>query len=298
MKKFVALVLILLPIFLLVAISLAGMVLSRIVIIYVDSVAFVNEMDDEITTLNIELGEEYTLLHKIYPAKATDKKVSYNTFNPDRVSIDDDGRIKGISLGRSKITIITKDGSKTATIAVEVVPGPIESVEINYYGNVELEVEIWTPLTATIYPEGLTGIKLHWESSNTGIAEIDEKTGLLHTIAEGEVTITVTVLTEDESRSVSATCIIKVVNNRAPLYLLNGTSYTSPVNTIDLRLFFGYDELLADFEDIQFEFMEALGANASIENGILTIVGQNLYVIVKARLGVYNVECMFRWNNG
>ena len=299
MKKFVALILILLPVFLLVAISIAGVVLSRIVIIYVDSVAFVNEAGEEIATLSIELGEEHTLMHRIYPVQATNKKVSYNSSKSDNVSVDN-GEIKGLKLGRSIITIITEDGKKTTAITIEVVPGPIASVEINYYDNVEFQKDFSTPLAVIVKPDGLVGVRLYWESSDTGIATVDSN-GFLTTIAVGEVTITVTVKTEDETRSVSAERIIKVIDTRAPLYLINGSSFESPVNMVDLKLYFGYDEALATFEDIHFEVKAANSGIAELVGEVLTINQQNQPVKVTATLVLdkqYYVEMYFIWNNG
>lgn len=70
------------------------------------------------TTLTI--GQEETLQATVYPTTAINKKIKWYTSNKQIVSVDDNGKIKGISIGNATITVVTDEGSKTDSCIVTV----------------------------------------------------------------------------------------------------------------------------------------------------------------------------------
>lgn len=66
------------------------------------------------------VGASETLTYKIEPSDASNKEVTWNSSNPDAISIDN-GKIVAKKSGSSKITVTTVDGNKSATYSVKVV---------------------------------------------------------------------------------------------------------------------------------------------------------------------------------
>ncbi len=63
----------------------------------------------------IAIGETVKLTATIAPANATNKKIIWNSSNPEIASIGTDGTIEGKAAGETTVTVTTEDGSKTAT---------------------------------------------------------------------------------------------------------------------------------------------------------------------------------------
>ena len=59
----------------------------------------------------VKVGAKKTLEVNVKPAKATNKNVSFKSSDPSIVTVDKNGKIKGISAGEATITITAKDGS-------------------------------------------------------------------------------------------------------------------------------------------------------------------------------------------
>ena len=68
----------------------------------------------------IAIGETLKLTATIAPANATNKKITWNSSNPEIASVGTDGTIEGKAAGETTVTVTTEDGSKTATCKVEV----------------------------------------------------------------------------------------------------------------------------------------------------------------------------------
>ncbi len=68
----------------------------------------------------IKVGDTLNLKAVIKPSNATNQKVVWSSSNPARVSVDANGKIKGLKAGTSRITVTTEDGRKIASIIVTV----------------------------------------------------------------------------------------------------------------------------------------------------------------------------------
>ena len=71
----------------------------------------------------------YQLKYKVAPVNATNKDVIFTSSNPEVAVVDEKGLITAVGIGSADITVITKDGNKSATCKVTVVKEdtPIET---------------------------------------------------------------------------------------------------------------------------------------------------------------------------
>lgn len=68
----------------------------------------------------IKFLETATLTAEVYPANAPDQTVGWSSSNPEIVSVDAEGNIKGLQVGAATITATTHDGGFTAECVVTV----------------------------------------------------------------------------------------------------------------------------------------------------------------------------------
>ena len=77
------------------------------------------------TELTLTEGDSETLTATVKPDDATDKTISWSTSDATVASVDDNGKVTAIKAGTATITVKTKDGGKTATCKITVVPSSL-----------------------------------------------------------------------------------------------------------------------------------------------------------------------------
>ena len=144
-----------------------------------------------VSTLQIGYGGETSLDATITPSNATNKKVIWTSSNSKIVTVDSNGRIKGVNAGKATITATTQDGNKKASCVVNVSEKPILATAITittgvrtvYIGKtLQLGVK-YSPADAN------TKTKITWNSSDKSVATVNSN-GLVTGVGEGDTTIT------------------------------------------------------------------------------------------------------------
>lgn len=77
------------------------------------------------SSLTLTEGDKETLSATVLPDNATDKTIEWSTSDATIVSVDENGKITAVKAGTATITVKTKDGGKTATCKITVVPSSI-----------------------------------------------------------------------------------------------------------------------------------------------------------------------------
>ena len=72
--------------------------------------------------LKLVKGKDETLIATINPSNATNKTVVWSSNNPSIATVDQNGKVSGITEGNAQITVTTNDGAKKATCTVTVLP--------------------------------------------------------------------------------------------------------------------------------------------------------------------------------
>ena len=140
-----------------------------------------------------------TLVATITPADSTDP-ITWESSDESVVSVGEaasgttqDGKTSTVTLtarNGGEATITVTSGGKSAACTVTI-PVPAESVAINE-SDVTVDIGGTTPLTATVLPAAAANKSVKWSSDKTEVATVDEDTGVVTGVAEGEAVITAT----------------------------------------------------------------------------------------------------------
>ncbi len=127
--------------------------------------------------------------------------VEWSSSDESIVTVDAEGNVTAVEAGEAYVTATVKDedGLTAMTLVrVAVTPTGVEAPE-----TLELVTngENTKNLDAKIVPEGATGVKLAYESSDEAVATVDEN-GMVTAVADGECVITAYVVSSEEETPV------------------------------------------------------------------------------------------------
>ncbi|MEG2348328.1 MAG: Ig-like domain-containing protein [Clostridia bacterium] len=159
------------------------------------------------TSVNLQIGATEKLNATINPSNAFIKDVSWSSSDPNVASILNDGTVLAKSNGNCIITVISKDGSKTATCTITVKNKDPDSItlENNEYTilkNTKIKI------TPKILPENTENKNYSVKVDNTNIVEYQDGTFLGKSAGITKVTFT----TQAGTKSVSATITVLDAN--------------------------------------------------------------------------------------
>ena len=146
----------------------------------------------------LEAGSQLQLSAEIEPEDAANQEVDWNSGDPKKASVDENGLVTAIEEGDVTITAEAKDGSGiTGDITLKITPEPttdpkkpVTKITVTSKdGQKELTIEDTLQLLAEIEPEDATNQEVDWSSSDPKKASVDEN-GLVTAIEEGDVAIT------------------------------------------------------------------------------------------------------------
>lgn len=80
------------------------------------------------TSMSIDVGDEFQLLANVLPEDATDKRVTWDSDDESIATVDDNGLVKAVKVGKARISVYTQDGEFTkvceVTVGTTSVPDP------------------------------------------------------------------------------------------------------------------------------------------------------------------------------
>ena len=137
-------------------------------------------------------GKSVKLPAAVQPYNAVNKKVTFKSKNKKIAKVSSTGKVKGQKIGKTTITITTKDGNKKATCKVYVVKKAVKlkKLTLNQKSKVNLKKGKTLQIKPKLSPAKATGIVPKFTSGNTSVAVID-KAGTITALKAGSTTITV-----------------------------------------------------------------------------------------------------------
>lgn len=162
------------------------------------------------STNEIEVGNSLTLKYTYEPSNAIDTSVTWSTSDTKIATVDQAGKVTGVSKGKVKITCTANDSSKASAsfeiTVVEVAKTVLaQSITLDQ-SNLELGKEETSQLKAAILPDNTTNKAISWTSSNEKVAKVNEN-GKVTSVGFGNAQIKA--VTQDGSNQ-SAICKMTV----------------------------------------------------------------------------------------
>ena len=156
------------------------------------------KFDDE--KMNIMVNVTKKLSYKVLPSSSKNYKVTFENDNNTVLRVNNDGTIKGLSVGTSTVTIKV-NGTLTDTILVNVEPFVVnvDSITLKSSSNVNLSIGGTNQIRYEISPVDASDKVVKFTSSNNSVATVDEN-GLIKAVGSGNCVITVK--TSNEKKSV------------------------------------------------------------------------------------------------
>ena len=151
--------------------------------------------------LALQVGKSETLQLSLYPE---DVSVLWSSSKTSVATVSSTGKVTAVLCGEAMITVISSDGSKSATCAVTVTP-EVTGVSLNKT-SLSLSEGESEKLTATVSPSTAIYKSVSWATNNESVAKVDQ-TGKVTAVSKGTATITATA---KDGSGKSASCSVSV----------------------------------------------------------------------------------------
>ena len=161
------------------------------------------ELSIDNTTIN--KGDTKKLNVKITPEEAKGLEVAYTSSNPNVVTVDNNGNIKGISSGEAVITVKAKNSNAQAQINIKVY-SKVTGIVVDE-NDVSIQIGDSFKLKAEVEPDDADNKEISYISENTDIAIVEED-GTIIGKKEGKTKI---IISSKENPSIYKECVITVV---------------------------------------------------------------------------------------
>ena len=176
--------------------------------------------------MTLVVGESVQLSSVIYPANASDVRVTWKSSDENVVTVSETGLMTAVNSGTATVTLQSvANPSKKATIEVHVTDDTrddpvdpvdpvvsISSLEIKAdgldNGKMTLVVGESVQLSSVIYPANASDVRVTWKSSDENVVTVSE-TGLMTTVNSGTATVTLQSVANPE---IKATVEVRVAD--------------------------------------------------------------------------------------
>ena len=179
------------------------------------------------TAVTLSPGGTTQIVAIIEPADATDQTLIWTTSNAEIATVDENGNVTGVKVGKTSITLTTNDGGFTAIIDVNVSSDvvAVEGIKLNKT-SLNLNTNASETLKASITPADASNKGVTWSSSNAKVATVDANGKV---VAKSAGTATITATTKDGGHK--ATCEVKVSDVKVTGIKLSSSSLSMSIGT-------------------------------------------------------------------
>lgn len=187
-------------------------------------------------SLAIEKGGQAQLDATVYPERASDKSLSWESSDAAVATVTEAGLVSAQGCGVATVTVTALDGEHTAECVVTVV-STVSGISLSHEA-ISLKVDEQEDIVATLTPSDPTNMKILWSSTDESVARLEEGEGkvTVHAVSKGVATICA--VTEDGGHH--ANCVVTVrpkvdaieigggavLNKRLPLYISSDAGET------------------------------------------------------------------------
>lgn len=148
-------------------------------------------------------GKNFTLKAKALPTYATNRKIIWESSNPEVAKVSSTGKVTAVAPGTATIRAKADSGA-SATCTVKVTSVKLKSISMKK--SASLKAGKTGTLKVTYKPANASVKDLKWSSSKTSVATVDQN-GTITAIKPGKTTITA--VSKDGSRKARCTLTVK-----------------------------------------------------------------------------------------
>ena len=153
-------------------------------------VTLIEEIEVVSRQVEVFVGKSCKLEPKFIPEDATNKKLRWESDNPEIAKVAANGTVTGVALGSTYITGHSQDGSYKVCLYRVTVTRPMKKITLDVRGKNNFTDERLT-MGYTVEPADTTNKKIIWTSSDPGIAEVNAN-GQVYAKSPGKCVITAT----------------------------------------------------------------------------------------------------------
>ncbi len=186
------------------------------------------------TVTKININSSKQLYASVSPDNATNKKISWKSSDTKIASIDNNGLLKALKVGSTKITATSSNG-KTATITINVTDIVPTSLKLNKT-SIELVEGKTDILSVTFVPSNSTYKNVTWKSSNTNVVSVDSK-GNIKAIKSGSAKITVSLANNSNIKAEASITVKKKTINPTSITLNKSNLVITEDNKTGIRIY-------------------------------------------------------------
>ena len=161
--------------------------------------------------LTMCVGDKVQLNVIIEPDNATNKKIDWLCYEPDRASVDENGLVTALQALNTTVraTALGSYPQKMVECHITILERtyPVESVSLDRTSLALTEGDSYQ-LNATVLPSNASNKNVRWESTNTSVATVSD--GRITAVKAG--TATIRVITEDGNKTAECTVTVKPKN--------------------------------------------------------------------------------------
>jgi uncharacterized protein YjdB len=168
----------------------------------------------------IDVSETMTIVANVLPTNASEKSITWSSSNPNVLTVDTNGVVRGVSPGTADVKVTTQNGIEK-TIRLTIVQ-PVSSIDLSA-SKTTINVDETATIFTIIRPINASNTNLTWSSSNPGIVSVSAD-GVVRGIATGTATVTAS-----STNGISQTITINVVQ-------LNPTSISMNRSQVGLEI--------------------------------------------------------------
>ena len=189
----------------------------------------------------LHVGDKTKLQAQILPTDATNKKVKWESSNPEIVEVSEDGTIQAIKYGTAEITATTIDGGYDASCIVTVYE---HTKRVEMIDKISLPIDNTYALNAKTLPLNTSDNNITYKSDNNEIATVNNQ-GIVTGKKKGTCTITATSV----DGGYTATCEVTVTQ---PVEALTLEKHTASLKVGDTeKLFAQITPATADNKEVE-----------------------------------------------
>ncbi len=174
------------------------------------------------TSLTLEKGASETLTATVTPSGASDKRVTWVSYDETIATVSSSGKVKAVSPGTTTVRAKTRDGGFTAKCKVKVVI-PVTGLSVSPTSLTVVKGKTKT-ITAKVSPSSAADKRVTWVSYDESIATVSSS-GVVKGVKAGSTTVRA----KTRDGGFTAKCKVKVKN---PSVAVTGVSLDKTSATI------------------------------------------------------------------